>query len=179
MAYGAEYSDENIKKMTDLYSQSQQSSFDRARAQLMTSLGGNGNLYGTGYMNKGGQLAGQLAGNVAGYEAGLRGKGLDVATQERQTAEQRAYETPFTMANLTGYLPGSSGTYDPSSGWNWSGGQTGTLQGRQYTEMTPYQQAMATATGNQQSSQDIQSILSALMNFGGITGVLQRMLTAV
>jgi len=104
--WAPEYSEESIAKMRNLYAQSQQGAFDRAQAQLLTSLGGRGALYGTPYFAKGGQMAGQLAGNVAGYEAGLRGQGLEAQRGERLIGEQRAYEKPFTEAGLTGTYGG-------------------------------------------------------------------------
>lgn len=151
--YAQEYSDENIKRLRDLYAQSQQSTYDKAAAQLRTSLGAGGTLFGTPYQQKGGALATQLAGNVAGYEGGLRSTGLQQSANERLIAEQRAYEDPYRKAELTGQYGGSP-----------------TFAYQQWSTMSPYQQAMVNATNTQQQLDNV----TALYNMLASSGVLGR-----
>lgn len=166
MMYAPEYSQENLQKLTGQYAQTLEPQYNRSMAQIANMLGGRGTLYGTPGSNNMQLLQSQKMTDIGKYLQGLQTTGLEAGRQERLTGEQRAYETPFNLANLLGTMQGTQGTYNPQTGWNWTGGPTQTLAGQAQqfgqTQMNPYQQAMVNATTNTQQMEMWKAIANLL-----------------
>lgn len=186
--YAQEYSPQAIQDLTNQYASLLEPTYARSSAQIANTLGGRGTLYGTPGSNKLQLLQGQKMQQVGQFGQGLLTEALGKRQGERLTAEQRAYETPYSMAQLTGYLPGTSGTYNPQTGWSWTGGQQETLAGQ--TGRTTAEAARQQALAEQQKAQATywQGILNALgtasgglassnpLALGGLVGWLQSLL---
>lgn len=161
--YAPEYSAENISKLTNQYANLLQPEYARSGAQIANYMGGRGTLYGTPGSNKLQLLEANKMNQIGQYGLGLMNTGLGAQREERLTNQQRQYESPTQLAQLLGYTPGSSGTYDVNTGgWNWTGGQTQTVGG----QTAEAAQTQANAAMNEAKAKEMSAILSAI---GGLS----------
>lgn len=159
-----EYNQANIQDLMGQYANAMQPQYNRSAASIANILGGRGTLQGTPGLNQLQLLQAQRESDIGKYGMGLMQTGLEAGRQERLTGEQRAYETPTNIAQLTGTLPGSTGTYSPTAGWTWTGSPTTTIGG------TTAQAAM-TQANNANLSNQVAQLKWAINFLSGIPGL--------
>ena len=118
MAYGQEYSQDNIKNLLAQYNQLLDPYYQEQQRKAK-HIGSNsiGGLSSSGYAKGLIDLGAQRAGDVGKYGLNLATQGIEAARQERLTAEDRANANRYQDASFLGKLDGQD-----------------TLQGRQFNE---------------------------------------------
>ena len=129
----------DVSSQVNDYAKLMEPQYQRSGASIANMMGGRGTLFGTPGSNKLQLLQASKLADIGKYGQGLM-----------QTQEQRAYDQPFKMAELLGKTPGTTGQYQPGTGWTWQGGEQKTLPGYQTQYAGEQSQAMMnTATAEQ------------------------------